>query len=324
MSPTDHPAHRLAILDDYQDVALDFAPWNTLQDVEIVVFHDPLPTLQETVEALAGFDIIIAMRERTAFDAEVISALPRLKLLVTTGKVNASIDLDAATGAGITVCGTAGSTTATPEHTWALLMAWMRDIPAQQASLRAGTWQNGTTVGRGLSGTTLGILGLGRIGSRIAAYGAAFGMEVIAWSQNLAADRAAAAGARLVGREELFACADVVSIHLQLSERTRGLVDEAELRLLGPDGLLVNTSRAGIVDQDAMLRGLHEGWLGGAALDVFDVEPLPAHHPVTSAPRTVLSPHLGYVTRQTYEVFYGEAFEDVKAWLDGEPLRRLN
>ncbi len=324
MTPTDRPAHRLAILDDYQDVALDFAPWNTLEDVEIVAFHDPLPTTQETVEALAGFDIIVAMRERTAFDADVISGLPGLRLLITTGKVNASIDVPAATGAGVTVCGTAGSTTATPEHTWALLMAWMRDIPAQQASLRAGTWQNGSDVGIGLSGRTLGILGLGRIGSRIAAYGAAFGMDVIAWSQNLEADRAAAAGARLVGREELFASADVLSIHLQLSERTRGLVDEAELRLLGPDGLLVNTSRAGIVDQEAMLRGLHEGWLGGAALDVFDVEPLTTDHPVIAAPRTVLSPHLGYVTRQTYEVFYGQAFEDVKAWLAGAPLRQLN
>lgn len=324
MSPTNPPAHRLAILDDHQDVALDFAPWTTLEDVEIVVFHDTLATARDTVEALAGFDIIVAMRERTAFDAEIIAGLPGLKLLVTTGKVNASIDLDAATGAGITVCGTAGSTTATPELTWALLMAWMRDVPAQQASLRAGTWQNGTDVGFGLCGSTLGILGLGRIGSRIAAYGAAFGMDIIAWSQNLEADRAAAAGARLVGREELFASADVLSVHLQLSERTRGLVDETNLRLLGPAGLLVNTSRAGIVDQEAMLRGLHEGWLGGAALDVFDVEPLPADHPVIAAPRTVLSPHLGYVTRQTYKVFYRQAFEDVKAWLAGAPLRRLN
>lgn len=289
-----------------------------------MVFHDPLETTEQTVRALAGFDIIVAVRERTAFGAEVIAGLPGLRLVVTTGKVNASIDLSAASGAGITVCGTAGSSTAAPEHAWALLMAWMRDIPAQQASLRAGTWQNGSGIGWGLSGRTLGILGLGRIGSRIAAYGAAFGMDVIAWSQNLEADRATAAGARLVGREELFACADVVSVHLQLSERTRGLVDETELRLLGSEGLLVNTSRAGIVDQEAMLRGLHEGWLGGAALDVFDVEPLPADHPVTVAPRTVLSPHLGYVTRQTYEVFYGQAFEDVQAWLAGSPRRQLN
>ncbi|GAA1360064.1 D-2-hydroxyacid dehydrogenase family protein [Arthrobacter rhombi] len=321
MASTDRPAHRLAILDDYQDVALDFAPWDTLGDVEVVVFHDPLPGSEEAVRALAGFDIIVAMRERTVFGADVLAGLPGLRLLVTTGMANASIDLAAASAAGITVCGTPGSPTAAPELTWALLMAWMRDIPAQQASLRAGTWQTG--VGTELAGKTLGVLGLGRIGTRIAGYGAAFGMDVIAWSQNLEADRAAAAGARLVGREELFAAADVLSVHLRLSDRTRGLVDEAELRLLGPHGLLVNTSRAPIVDQEAMLRGLHEGWLGGAALDVFDTEPLPAGHPLLAAPRTVLTPHLGYVSDASYRQFHGGAFEDVAAWLAGAPLRVL-
>lgn len=321
MATTDRPAHRLAILDDYQDVALDFAPWDTLGDVEVVVLHDPLPTAGETVRALAGFDIVVAMRERTAFGADVLAGLPGLGLLVTTGMANAAIDLDAAAASGITVCGTAGSPTAAPEHTWALLMAWMRDIPAQQASLRNGTWQTG--LGHELAGRTLGVLGLGRIGTRIAGYGAAFGMDVIAWSQHLDADRAEAAGARLVGREELFAAADVLSVHLRLSGRTRGLVGERELRLLGPDGLLVNTARAGIVDQEAMVRGLHQGWLGGAALDVFDTEPLPADDPVATAPRTVLTPHLGYVTGQGYRVFYGQAFEDVAGWLAGSPVRVL-
>ncbi|WP_417234268.1 D-2-hydroxyacid dehydrogenase family protein [Arthrobacter sp.] len=321
MATTEQPAHRLAILDDYQDVALDFAPWDTLEDVEVVVFHDPMPDAAEVVRALAGFDIVVAMRERTAFGADVLHQLPRLRLLVTTGMANASIDLDAAAAAGITVCGTPGSPTATPELAWALLMAWMRDIPAQQASLRAGTWQSG--VGTELAGKTLGVLGLGRIGTRIAGYGAAFGMDVIAWSQNLERDRAEAAGARLVGREELFASADVLSVHLRLSDRTRGLVDEAELRLLGPDGLLVNTSRAGIVDQEAMLRGLHEGWLGGAALDVFDIEPLPLGHRLLQAPRTVLTPHLGYVSDASYRQFHGGALQDVEAWLADAPVRVL-
>ncbi|HXD28907.1 MAG TPA: D-2-hydroxyacid dehydrogenase family protein [Arthrobacter sp.] len=321
MATTDRPAHRLAILDDYQDVALDLAPWDTLQDVEVVVFHDPLPTAGDVVAALEGFDVVVAMRERTAFGADVIAGLPGLRLLVTTGMANAAIDLDAAAAAGVTVCGTQGSPTAAPEHTWALLMAWMRDIPAQQASLRDGRWQTG--VGSELAGRTLGVLGLGKIGTRIAGYGAAFGMDVIAWSQHLDAERAAAAGARLVGREELFAAADVLSVHLRLSERNRGLVGEAELRLLGPRGLLVNTARAPIVDQEAMVRGLHEGWLGGAALDVFDTEPLPTGHPLLEAPRTVLTPHLGYVTAEQYAVFYGQALEDVAAWLAGSPVRVL-
>ncbi|WP_372697493.1 D-2-hydroxyacid dehydrogenase family protein [Arthrobacter sp. JSM 101049] len=321
MATTDRPAHRLAILDDYQDVALDAAAWDTLEDVEVVVFHDPLTTPGEVVAALEGFDIVVAMRERTAFGADLIAGLPGLRLLVTTGMANAAIDLEAAAAAGVTVCGTQGSPTAAPEHTWALLMSWMRDIPAQQASLRDGGWQTG--VGSELAGRTLGVLGLGKIGTRIAGYGAAFGMDVIAWSQHLDAARAAAAGARLVGREELFAAADVLSVHLRLSERTRGLVGEAELRLLGPRGLLVNTARAPIVDQEAMVRGLHEGWLGGAALDVFDNEPLPAGHPLLEAPRTVLTPHLGYVTAEQYAVFYGQTLEDVAAWLAGSPVRVL-
>lgn len=321
MATTDRPAHRLAILDDYQDVALDVAGWDRLRDVEVVVFHDPLPTGGEVVAALEGFDIVVAMRERTAFGADVIAGLPGLRLLVTTGMANAAIDLDAAAAAGVTVCGTQGSPTAAPEHTWALLMAWMRDISAQQAALRDGLWQTG--VGSELAGRTLGVLGLGKIGTRIAGYGAAFGMDVIAWSQHLDAGRAAAAGARLVGRGELFAAADVLSVHLRLSERTRGLVGEEELRLLGPRGLLVNTARAPIVDQEAMVRGLHEGWLGGAALDVYETEPLPAGHPLLDAPRTLLTPHLGYVTLEQYRVFYGQALEDVVAWLAGSPVRVL-
>ncbi|MDQ0241507.1 D-2-hydroxyacid dehydrogenase family protein [Arthrobacter bambusae] len=312
--------HRLAILDDYQAVAFDYAPWAELADdgVEVTVFTEPLA---DVADSLRDFDIIMAMRERTTFDAGLFRQLPKLKLLATTGMANAAIDLLAAAEQGITVCGTGGSPAAAPELTWALLLAFARRVPFEDRRLRAGNWQS--TVGFELSGKTLGVLGLGKIGSKIAGYGNAFGMEVIAWSPNLTEETAAAAGARKVGKEALFRESDVVSVHVRLSERSRGLVGEDELRLLGPNGVLVNTARGPIVDEAALLRGLNEGWLGGAALDVYDVEPLPADHPLLMAPRTVLTPHLGYVTSQSYARFYGEAFEDVRAWLRGDPLRVL-
>ncbi|GER22740.1 2-hydroxyacid dehydrogenase [Zafaria cholistanensis] len=316
-------AARLAILDDHQGVAREMAPWEDLAGrAETTFFRGPFPSAEASVAALQGFDAVVAMRERTAFPRAVLERLPDLELLVTTGMANAAIDMDAARDLGITVCGTSGSPAAAPELAWALLMAAARDIPAQQEALRAGHWQ--TSVGSELAGRTLGILGLGKIGTRIAGYAQAFGMEVIAWSQNLDAEGAAEAGARLVTKRDLFAQADIVTVHLRLSGRTRGLVGEAELRLLGPEGLLVNTARGPIVDTDALVRGLTEGWLGGAALDVFDAEPLPAGHPLLEAPRTVLTPHLGYVTREQYRIFYGQALEDVTAWLDGTPVRVLN
>ncbi|GAA4053590.1 D-2-hydroxyacid dehydrogenase family protein [Arthrobacter methylotrophus] len=313
----------LAILDDYQAVAYDYAPWAELADdgVDVTVFTEPFAGEQETVDALRDFDIIMAMRERTAFDAGRLRQLPKLKLLVTTGMANAAIDLIAAQEQGITVCGTGGSAAAAPELTWALLLAFARKVPFEDQRLRAGHWQS--TVGFELSGKTLGVLGLGNIGSKIAGYAKAFGMEVIAWSPHLTEETAAAAGARKVSKEALFREADVVSVHVRLSERSRGLVGEDELRLLGPKGVLVNTARGPVVGEAALLRGLNEGWLGGAALDVYDVEPLPADHPLLTAPRTVLTPHLGYVTAQSYARFYGEAFEDVRAWVRGNPVRVL-
>ncbi|MCX2749981.1 D-2-hydroxyacid dehydrogenase family protein [Arthrobacter sp. MI7-26] len=321
-------AQRLAILDDYQRVAHDYAPWNDLvaDGVEVTVFTEPFASGQmprgQNIEApLCDFDIIIAMRERTVFDAERLQQLPNLKLLVTTGMANAAIDLRAAEEQGITVCGTGGSPDAAAELTWALLLAFARSVPFEDRRLRGGKWQS--TVGFELSGKTLGILGLGRIGRKVAGYAKAFGMDVIAWSPNLTEETAAAAGARKVSKEALFREADVVSLHVRLSERSRGIVGEDELRLLGPDSVLVNTARGPIVDEDALLRGLNEGWLGGAALDVYDVEPLPAGHPLLTAPRTVLTPHLGYVTSQSYARFYGEAFEDVRAWVRGNPMRVL-
>jgi len=313
--------HRLAILDDYQSVARGFADWDRLDGVDVTVFTQPFSGDAETAATLRDFDIIIAMRERTAFRRERLEQLPRLKLLVTTGMANDSIDLQAAADQGITVCGTSGSPTAAPELTWALLLAWARSVSFEDSRLRHRNWQS--TVGFELSGKTLGVLGLGKIGRRIAGYGQAFGMDVIAWSPNLTEEAAAAAGVRKVAKDQLFREADVVSVHVRLSDRSRGVVGEEELRLLGPGGLLVNTARGPLVDEGALVRGLNEGWLGGAALDVYDTEPLPAGHPLLAAPRTVLTPHLGYVTAESYAVFYGEAFEDVQAWLGGSPVRVL-
>lgn len=316
--------HRLAILDDYQDVAHGFADWAALEaeGVKVTTFREPFASRDALVSALADVSIVIAMRERTAFPREVFEKLPALQLLVTTGMANASIDVAAASDHGVTVCGTPGSPTAAPELTWALLLAAARHLPAEENSLRAGTWQS--TVGFELAGKTLGIVGLGKIGRRVAGYGRAFGMEVLAWSQNLTAGAAEEAGARLVSKEELFRASDVVTLHLRLSPRSENTVGEAELRLLGPEGILVNTARGPLVDQDALIRALSQGWIRGAALDVFDEEPLPAGHPLLAAPNTVLSPHLGYVTQESYREFYGGAFEDVTAWLAGSPIRTIS
>jgi phosphoglycerate dehydrogenase-like enzyme len=314
---------RLAILDDYQQVAEDFAPWYSLgkEGVEVTIFNTPLGSESAVAAALQDFEIIVAMRERTPFPRSVLEKLPQLKLLVTTGAANAAIDLETAKQNGVTVCGTGGSPTAAPELTWALLLAFARNLTAEETSLRNDRWQR--TVGFELSGKTLGIVGLGKIGHRIAAYGKAFGMDVLAWSQNLTEETAVAAGVRKVSKDELFSESDVVSLHLRLSERSQGIVGERELRLLGPDGVLVNTSRGPLVDQQALLDALHAGHIRGAALDVYDQEPLPPGHPLLDAPRTVLTPHLGYVTRESYQAFLGGAYEDVRAWLDGAPIRRL-
>jgi phosphoglycerate dehydrogenase-like enzyme len=315
--------HRLAILDDYQDVAHGFADWAALEaeGVRVVTYREPFASPEALVAALADATMVVAMRERTAFPREVLEKLPGLQLLVTTGMANASIDVAAAVEQGITVCGTPGSPTAAPELTWALLLAIARNLTAEENSLRAGTWQ--TSVGFELAGKTLGVVGLGKIGRRIAAYGRAFGMEVLAWSQNLTAEAAKEAGARLVSKDELFRQSDVATLHLRLSARSENIVGERELRLLGPEGVLVNTARGPLVNQDALLKALSEGWIRGAALDVFDQEPLQAGHPLLTAPNTVLSPHLGYVTRESYRQFYGGAFEDVTAWLAGEPVRTI-
>jgi len=311
---------RVAVLDDYQGVAREMADWSALPPgTEVQVFRDHLAAEADVAARLEGFDVVVAMRERTPFPRSLLSRLPALRLLVTTGMRNASIDLAAAAESGVVVCGTGGGGGSTAELAWGLILALLRQIPGEDAATRAGSWQ--VSLGVDLEGKTLGVLGLGRLGTRVATVGRAFRMEVIAWSQNLSAERAAAAGATLVPKDELLRRADIVSIHLVLSDRTRGLLGARELGLMRPTAYLINTSRGPIVDEAALVQTLHAGGIAGAGLDVFDQEPLPPGHPLLTAPRTVLTPHLGYVTRETYRVFFGDAIEDIGAFLAGAPLR---
>ena len=313
---------RIAVLDDYQGVAREMADWASLgPDCEVTFFGDHLSALQELAARLAPFEAVVAMRERTPFPRALLEKLPRLRLLVTTGLRNASIDVAAARERGIVVCGTPGSSGTTGELTWGLVLALFRQIPREDRALREGRWQ--TTVGIGLAGKTLGIVGLGTIGSQVAKIGAAFGMEVIAWSQNLDAERARRAGAQRVERDELLARSDVVTIHLVLSERTRGLIGARELSLMKPSAFLVNTSRGPIVDEAALAAALEKRTIAGAGIDVYGAEPIAPDHPLLSAPNTVLTPHLGYVTLESYRAYFGGALEDIAAWRRGAPVRVL-
>ena len=309
---------RIVVLDDFQEVAATFADWNAL-DAEVEFISRPIVDDDDLVKVLHGAEVVVAMRERTAFTAGRLERLPDLRLLVTTGRVNASIDVEAARSQGIVVCGTESTTSATPELTWGLILSVLRSIPAEDAAVRGGGWQS--TVGGDLDGHRLGVVGLGRLGTKVARVGAAFGMEVVAWSQNLDAERADGLGVRAVSKDELFSTADVVSIHYKLSERSRGLVGAAELEAMKPGSILVNTSRAGLVDTDALITVLEAGGIRGAGLDVHDEEPLPVDHRLRSTPRTVLTPHLGYVTEDTYRIFFTQAVEDIAAWISGEPIR---
>jgi phosphoglycerate dehydrogenase-like enzyme len=285
------------------------------------VFPDHLSDPGAVAARLADFEAVIAMRERTPFPKALLERLPKLKLLVTTGMRNASIDVAAALERKIVVCGTAGLPYPTAELTWGLILALFRRIPAEDRATREGRWQ--ISCGLGLNGKTLGVVGLGGLGSRVAKIGRAFEMDVIAWSQNLTAARASEIGATLVTKDELLARADVVSIHLVLGDRTRKLVGARELALMKPTAYLINTSRGPIVDEAALVAALRQGKLAGAGLDVYDEEPLPLDHPLRNLPSTVITPHLGYVTEEGYRIFYGQALEDVKAWLAGEPVRLL-
>ncbi|MFH9013949.1 D-2-hydroxyacid dehydrogenase family protein [Streptomyces sp. NPDC017943] len=315
---------RCAVLDDFQDVAGEAADWSSVADeVEVVSFGRHLDGEDALAEALAGFDIVVTLRERVPFPGSLIARLPRLKLIVASGMRNSVIDYAAAEAHGVTVCGTASSSTPPVELTWALLLGLARGIVEESNALRSdGPWQS--TVGADLFGRRLGLLGLGKIGSRVAQVGLAFGMRVSAWSRNLTRERAGAVGVELAAsKEELLADSDFVSVHLALGDRTRGLLGAAELALLKPTAYLVNTSRAAIVDQDALLDALRSGRIAGAGVDVFDVEPLPADHPMRTAPRLLATPHLGYVSRANYATYYGHAVEDIRAFLDGSPVRRL-
>lgn len=313
---------RVAVLDDYQRVALSMADWSpVLRRADVDVFSDHVRDVAPLVDRLSPYDVVVLMRERTPFSAEVINQLERLRLIVTTGPRNASIDIEAARARGVVVSGTGSLGTAPAELTWALILGLCRHLVTEVANVRQGRWQ--TTVGRDLWGRTLGVVGLGRIGSQVATVGRAFGMEVLAWSANLTEEKAVELGAVAVPFHELLAHSDVVTVHQLLSERTRGLVGPRELRLMKATALLVNTSRAPIVDTDALLRALDSGVIAGAALDVFDEEPLPAGSPLRSHPRLLATPHIGYVTEAVYRRFFGEVIEDIAAFLDGSPLRTL-
>jgi phosphoglycerate dehydrogenase-like enzyme len=315
--------YRCAILDDYQNCALGFADWNALEGVSVKNFTDAITTTDALAEQLAEFEIIVAMRERTRFDATLFARLPRLKLLVTTGMKNAAIDLSAAAAQGITVCGTRGLPTPTPELAWGLLLALARHISADVASVRAGEkWQ--TRIGVGLSGKTLGVIGLGTIGSRMARYAQAFDMSVLAWSPHLTDERCQTVGAeRAATLHALLQRADIVTLHMVLSDSTRGLIGARELSLLKTTALLVNTSRGPLINEAALLETLTENRIAGAALDVYDTEPLPSFHPLRTLPNVVTTPHIGYVTRETYEIFYGDSVEDIREWIKGSPIRTL-
>ena len=314
---------RIAILDDYQDVALSLADWGLLgDDCEIVRFERNLASEDEAAAALAGFDVLCLMRERMPLSAALIERLPALKLVVVTGARVRTIDMEAAVARGITVCHThAGeSAHATPEIAWGLILSLARSIPEEDARIRAGGWQS--TVGTVLGGKTLGLVGLGKLGGRMVPIAKAFGMEVIAWSQNLTGERAAEAGARRVDKQTLFREADVVSLHFILGERSRHTVSAAELALMKQGAWLINTARGPLVDEAALIEALRQGRIK-AGLDVFEIEPLPADHPLRTMPNTVLTPHLGYVTQGAYSAFYRDAVDNIRAWREGAPVRVL-
>lgn len=319
------PKLRCALLDDYQKVALSLADWPSIAEaVEVFPLHRHFEEEDELVAAIGDCEIVVIMRERTPFRASLFARLPRLKLLVTTGMRNASVDLAAAAAHGVVVCGTASRPEPPAELTWALILGLARNLVPESNALRGdGPWQS--TIGMDLQGRRLGLLGLGKIGSRVARVGVAFEMDVVAWSQNLTRERTEALGVGLAAsKEELLETSDFVSIHLVLSARTRGLLGAAELRRMRQTAYLINTSRAPIVDREALLEALRSGWIAGAGLDVFATEPLPADDPLRSLPNVLATPHLGYVTWTSYGVYYREALEDIQAFLAGAPIRTLS
>lgn len=316
---------RIAVIDDSQHLARSSADWSRLEErAELVVMHEPFADEDDAARQLAPFDVVVPMRERTAFPASLVQRLPRLKLLAMTGLRAPTIDLAALTAQGVVVSNTGISTSAaTAELAFALILACARTVALADRAMRDGRWHDGVPTGTVLEGKRLGIVGLGKLGSRVAGYGRAFGMETVAWSQNLTAEKAAASGARLVGKDELLSTSDVVSLHLVLSARTRGIIGAAELAALKPDAILINTARGPLVDEAALVEALRTTRLR-VGLDVYDREPLPAAHPLRTLPNVVLTPHLGYGAPHVFEQFYGESIENILAFLDGEPIRVLN
>jgi phosphoglycerate dehydrogenase-like enzyme len=317
---------KIALIDDSQHIALASADWGRLQGrADVVVRHEPFASEDDAAAWLRPFDIIVPMRERTAFTASLLARLPNLKLIAQTGVRAPTLDMAACKARGVTVCNTGGDNVgaATSEIAWALIMACSRDLAFADAGMRAGLFHEEIVVGSSLAGRRLGVVGLGKLGQKVAAYGRAFGMEVVAWSQNLTAEAADAAGARLVSKPELFAQSDVISLHLVLSERTRGVVGAAEVAALKPGAILVNSSRGPLIDHAALLARLDRGdiWAG---LDVFDAEPPPLADPLRTHRRVVLSPHLGYSTQAVFRQFYGESLENIAAFLDGAPIRVIS
>ena len=314
---------KVAVLDDYQGVAKSLADWSQLpQGAEVTFFSDHLTSEDALADRLSSFDVVMGMRERTPFPRSLLERLPNLRLLVTTGRRNASFDIEAASDLGIAVCGTDGAGEGPTELTWGLILGIVRQIPLEDRLSREGKW--GTTVGIGLKGKTIGLLGLGHIGSLVGRVANAFDMNVIAWSQNLTAERASECGATLVEKDDLFRESDILSVHLVLSQRTRGMVGSRELALMKPSAYLVNISRGPIVDEDALVDALQRKVIAGAALDTFDVEPLPEGHPLLQLDNTLICPHLGYVTDDSYRAMYAGVIEDIRAFASGEPVRMIN
>ena len=311
---------RIAILNDYQKIALQSASWERLPDTaKIDVYHDHQPDETAVIERLAPYDVIVAMRERTPFPRSVIERLPNLKLLVTTSVRNRSFDLAACADHGVVACHTEGGHTPTAELAWGLILALAKNIPGEDRSTRAGNW--GDRVGIGLAGRTLGVVGLGKLGGKVAEVGKIFDMDVIAWSQNLTDARCAELGVRRVGKGELLETSDIVSVNLVLSNRTRGIIGADDLARMKPTAYLVNTARGPVVDEKALIDALERGVIAGAGLDVFDNEPLPLDHPLRRLPNTVITPHVGGFVQENYELWYEGAVEDILAWLDGKPIR---
>ncbi len=317
---------RCAILDDYQDAARSSADWSGIErDVSVERFADAIADREALAVRLMPFEIVIAMRERTVFDDGLLARLPNLRLLVTTGMVNASIDMDAARSRGVHVCGTRGSVGPAAELAWGLLLALMRNIPAENANFHAGGSQWQLSVGRDLKGKTLGVVGLGKLGQKVIAYGRAFEMDVVGWSKNSTPERCAALGIRhAAGLTDLLSQSDAVTLHLTLNQETRGIIGRAELDAMKREAVIINTSRGPLIDEAALVDALRSGGIAGAGLDTFDIEPLPADNPLRGLQNVVATPHLGYVTRETYRIYYGDAVEAVRSWLDGNPVRVLN